>query len=145
MRAAVLTPTPGIEVRTFERHLTALRVKPEWLRGAGEGSEFVVGNLLLQAVMEHSQHAVEQIALGGGVPVTAVAPTATVSVCTGRDGDGGEWRAKPVPETGEWGGGRVEDPYDDFVGRYMFAFLRLNSQGIKAVSSPAAATGTAAE
>ncbi|MDH6523327.1 hypothetical protein M2163_000168 [Streptomyces sp. SAI-135] len=58
---------------------------------------------------------------------------------------GGEWRAKPVPETGEWGGGRVEGPYDDFVGRYMFAFLRLNSQGIKAVSSPAAATGTAAE
>ncbi|MGY1495070.1 hypothetical protein ACW4TU_00195 [Streptomyces sp. QTS52] len=32
-----------------------------------------------------------------------------------------QWRSEPVPEKGEWGGGRVDDPYDDFVGRYMFA------------------------
>ncbi|MEU5397367.1 hypothetical protein [Streptomyces tibetensis] len=55
-----------------------------------------------------------------------------------------QWRAEPVPETGEWGGGRIEDPYDDFVARYMFAFFRLNSQGITAVSSPGATEGTAA-
>ncbi|MEU6444969.1 hypothetical protein [Streptomyces sp. NPDC047046] len=53
-----------------------------------------------------------------------------------------QWRAETVPETGEWGGGRVEDPYDDFVGRYMFAFFRLNSQGITAVGSPGATRGT---
>ncbi|MFD7020867.1 hypothetical protein [Streptomyces sp. NPDC059928] len=41
-----------------------------------------------------------------------------------------QWRSEPVPEMGEWAGGRVEDPYDDFVGRYMFAFWRLMSQGI---------------
>lgn len=44
-----------------------------------------------------------------------------------------QWRAEPVPETGEWGGGRVEDPYDDFTGRYMFAFWRLITQGVTAV------------
>lgn len=41
-----------------------------------------------------------------------------------------QWRTEPVPETGEWGGGRVDDPYDDFVGRYMFAFWRLIAQGV---------------
>lgn len=51
-----------------------------------------------------------------------------------------QWRAEPVPEIGEWGGGRVDDPYDDFVGRYMFAFWRLISQGITAVG-PSQATG----
>lgn len=51
-----------------------------------------------------------------------------------------QWRAEAVPETGEWGGGQVEDPYDDFVARYMFAFFRLNSQGITAVG-PSRATG----
>lgn len=49
-----------------------------------------------------------------------------------------EWRAEPVPETGEWGGGQVEDLYDDFVGRYMFAFWRLNGQGVTAVGSSGA-------
>ncbi|MFF3663259.1 hypothetical protein [Streptomyces olivochromogenes] len=49
-----------------------------------------------------------------------------------------EWRAEPVPETGEWGGGQVEDLYDDFVGRYMFAFWRLNAQGVTAVGSSGA-------
>ncbi|WP_329328060.1 hypothetical protein [Streptomyces luteogriseus] len=46
-----------------------------------------------------------------------------------------QWRAEPVPETGEWGGGRVDDPYDDFVARYMFAFWRLNAQGVTTASS----------
>ncbi|MER5348541.1 hypothetical protein ABT030_51770 [Streptomyces mirabilis] len=56
-----------------------------------------------------------------------------------------QWRSEPVPETGEWGGGRVDDPYDDFVGRYMFAFWRLIAQGVTAVDpSPAASVRTAA-
>ncbi|MGW2965109.1 hypothetical protein ACWDGI_42620 [Streptomyces sp. NPDC001220] len=45
------------------------------------------------------------------------------------------WRTEPVSETGEWGGGRVDDPYDDFVGRYMFAFWRLIAQGVTAAGS----------
>ncbi|MFB7506151.1 hypothetical protein [Streptomyces broussonetiae] len=58
-----------------------------------------------------------------------------------------QWRSEPVAEIGEWGGGHVEDPYDDFVGRYMFAFWRLIAQGVTAVgpsqagSARAAATG----
>ncbi|MDL5199529.1 hypothetical protein [Streptomyces sp. ALI-76-A] len=51
-----------------------------------------------------------------------------------------QWRAEPVPETGEWGGGRVDDPYDDFVARYIFAFFRLITQGITA-AGPSRATG----
>lgn len=51
------------------------------------------------------------------------------------------WRSEPVPEMGEWGGGRVEDPYDDFVGRYMFAFWRLIAQGVTAVGPSQAASG----
>ncbi|WP_369253844.1 hypothetical protein [Streptomyces sp. R35] len=47
-------------------------------------------------------------------------------------GQASQWRTEPVPETGEWGGGRVDDPYDDFVGRYMFAFWRLITQGVTA-------------
>ncbi|MFE4682772.1 hypothetical protein ACFRNJ_18335 [Streptomyces sp. NPDC056721] len=43
-----------------------------------------------------------------------------------------QWRSEPVSEIGEWTGGRVEDPFDDFIGRYMFAFWRLISQGITA-------------
>ncbi|WP_308047947.1 hypothetical protein [Streptomyces sp. TRM72054] len=53
-----------------------------------------------------------------------------------------EWRAEPVPETGEWGGGRVDDPYDDFTGRYMFAFWRLITQGVTAAGPPQPAAGT---
>ncbi len=52
-----------------------------------------------------------------------------------------QWRSEPVPEIGEWGGGRVEDPYDDFTGRYMFAFWRLISQGITAAEQPQALSG----
>jgi hypothetical protein len=52
-----------------------------------------------------------------------------------------EWRAEPVPETGEWGGGQVEDLYDDFVGRYMFAFWRLIAQGVTAAGPSQAASG----
>jgi hypothetical protein len=52
-----------------------------------------------------------------------------------------QWRAEPVPETGEWGGGRVDDPYDDFVGRYMFACWRLLAQGVTAVGPSRAASG----
>ncbi|MFI9318121.1 hypothetical protein ACIG0B_33310 [Streptomyces althioticus] len=57
-----------------------------------------------------------------------------------------QWRAEPVPETGEWAGGRVDDPYDDFVGRYMFACWRLLAQGVTAVSPshPAPAVRTTA-
>ncbi|MCF3135582.1 hypothetical protein IPZ69_35740 [Streptomyces olivochromogenes] len=51
------------------------------------------------------------------------------------------WRSEPVPEIGEWGGGHVEDPYDDFVGRYMFAFWRLIAQGVTAVGPSQAAPG----
>ncbi|WP_236669881.1 hypothetical protein [Streptomyces antimycoticus] len=47
-----------------------------------------------------------------------------------------EWRAQPVDEIGEWGGGRVEDTYDDFAGRYMFAFWRLIAQGITTADHP---------
>ncbi|WP_244363277.1 hypothetical protein [Streptomyces aquilus] len=47
--------------------------------------------------------------------------------------DASQWRREPVSEMGEWAGGRVEDPYDDFVGRYMFAFWRLIAQGVTAV------------
>ncbi|WP_307841065.1 hypothetical protein [Streptomyces sp. GESEQ-4] len=55
-----------------------------------------------------------------------------------------QWRADPVPETGEWAGGRVEDPYDDFVCRYMFAFWRLNAQGVTAVGRSQNASGVSA-
>lgn len=41
-----------------------------------------------------------------------------------------QWRAEPVPEVGEWDGGIVEDAYDDFTARYMFAFWRLAAQGV---------------
>lgn len=34
--------------------------------------------------------------------------------------------------SGEWVGGRVEDPLDDFIGRYTCTFWRLISQGIAA-------------
>jgi hypothetical protein len=51
------------------------------------------------------------------------------------------WRSEPVPETGEWGRGRVDDPYDDFVGRYMFAFWRLIAQGVTAAGPSQAASG----
>ncbi|MEU3466028.1 hypothetical protein ABZ721_39585 [Streptomyces sp. NPDC006733] len=47
-----------------------------------------------------------------------------------------QWRSEPVPDMGEWDGRRVEDPYDDFVGRYMFAFWRLMSQGITTADRP---------
>ncbi|WP_405512067.1 hypothetical protein [Streptomyces canus] len=47
-----------------------------------------------------------------------------------------QWRAEPVPEIGEWDGGRVDDPYDDFVARYMFAFSRLITQGVTALGPP---------
>jgi hypothetical protein len=50
-----------------------------------------------------------------------------------------QWRSEPVPETGEWGGGRVDDPYDDFAGRYMFAFWRLIAQGVTTAERPTAA------
>ncbi|WP_328396713.1 hypothetical protein OHS70_12375 [Streptomyces sp. NBC_00390] len=40
------------------------------------------------------------------------------------------WRAEPVADIGEWAGGRVEDPDDDFACRYMFAFWRLVAQGV---------------
>jgi hypothetical protein len=52
-----------------------------------------------------------------------------------------EWRNEPVPETGEWGGGRVDDPYDDFVGRFMFAFWRLIAQGVTAASPSRGTSG----
>ncbi|UUU36658.1 hypothetical protein JIX56_46440 [Streptomyces sp. CA-210063] len=55
-----------------------------------------------------------------------------------------QWRAEAVPDTGEWGGGRVEDPYDDFTGRYMFAFWRLIAQGVTAVGPSPAASGVGA-
>lgn len=38
-------------------------------------------------------------------------------------------------------GGRVDDPYDDFVGRYMFAFWRLIAQGVTAAGPLQAASG----
>ncbi|MFI6685737.1 hypothetical protein [Streptomyces sp. NPDC050485] len=42
-----------------------------------------------------------------------------------------QWRAEPVPEVGEWGGGeQIVDTYDDFACRYMFAFWRLAAQGV---------------
>lgn len=51
------------------------------------------------------------------------------------------WRFEPDSEIGEWDGGRVEDPYDDFAGRYMFAFWRLIAQGVTAVSPLQPASG----
>jgi hypothetical protein len=35
----------------------------------------------------------------------------------------------------------VDDPYDDFVGRYMFAFWRLIAQGVTAAGPLQAASG----
>ncbi|MFK8912107.1 hypothetical protein [Streptomyces sp. YS-3] len=55
-----------------------------------------------------------------------------------------QWRAQEVPETGEWGGDRVDDTYDDFAGRYMFAFWRLIAQGITAADPPQTATPASA-
>lgn len=52
-----------------------------------------------------------------------------------------QWRSEPVPELGEWGGGRVEDKYDDFAGRYMFAFWRLIAQGVTAADHAGSAAG----
>ncbi|MFJ5804273.1 hypothetical protein [Streptomyces decoyicus] len=40
------------------------------------------------------------------------------------------WRAEPPADIGEWAGGRVDDPNDDFAFRYMFAFWRLVAQGV---------------
>lgn len=40
------------------------------------------------------------------------------------------WRAEPPADIGEWAGGQVHDPNDDFAVRYMFAFWRLVAQGI---------------
>ncbi|MFC5219605.1 hypothetical protein [Streptomyces coerulescens] len=45
------------------------------------------------------------------------------------------------PRDGEWGGGRVDDPYDDFVGRYMFAFWRLIAQGVTDASPSRGTSG----
>ncbi|MER8009620.1 hypothetical protein [Streptomyces sp. NPDC094149] len=56
-----------------------------------------------------------------------------------------EWRAEEVPETGEWGGGRVEGPYDDFVARYMFAFWRLITQGVTTASPSHTLPGACAD
>ncbi|WAU78383.1 hypothetical protein O1Q96_00610 (plasmid) [Streptomyces sp. Qhu-G9] len=52
-----------------------------------------------------------------------------------------QWRSEPVPEMGEWSGGQVEDPYDDFVGRYMFALWRLITQGVTAAGPSQAGAG----
>lgn len=56
-----------------------------------------------------------------------------------------QWRSEPVPEIGEWCGDRVENPYDDFVGRYMFAFWRLIAQGVTAVAPSPAVSGVHGE
>ncbi|MEV5673639.1 hypothetical protein AB0L28_33335 [Streptomyces sp. NPDC052503] len=51
------------------------------------------------------------------------------------------WRSEPVADIGEWAGGRVEDPDDDFACRYMFAFWRLVVQGITTTASTPRAPG----
>jgi transposase len=58
----------------------------EWIGGRrGEGDGFVEGDALCEAVVEAADHAIEEVALSGGVPVTGL-PTAVVmlmrSVCT---------------------------------------------------------------
>ncbi|MCP9211532.1 hypothetical protein [Streptomyces cucumeris] len=40
------------------------------------------------------------------------------------------WRAQPTGDIGEWTGGRIDDPNDDFACRYMFGFWRLVAQGV---------------
>ncbi|MFI1203563.1 hypothetical protein ACH4VR_29725 [Streptomyces sp. NPDC020883] len=47
-------------------------------------------------------------------------------------------RADPrcAPESAQWSGERIEDPYDDFAQRYLFAFWRLAAQGITTGFSP---------
>ncbi|MET9878558.1 hypothetical protein ABZZ36_28575 [Actinacidiphila glaucinigra] len=57
--------------------------------------------------------------------------------------EAGSWRAEPAPEVGEWGGGQVDDTYDDFTQRYMFAFWRLAAQGITTASTPTGRPPTA--
>ncbi|MGW0703341.1 hypothetical protein ACWD0A_29345 [Streptomyces sp. NPDC002867] len=47
------------------------------------------------------------------------------------------WRAEPVADIGEWAGGRVDDPDDDFACRYMYAFWRLVAQGVTTTQAPA--------
>jgi transposase len=50
----------------------------EWVVGRrGEGGGFVEGDALCEAVVEAADHAVEEVALSGGVPVTGL-PTAVV-------------------------------------------------------------------
>ena len=46
------------------------------------------------------------------------------------------WRAEPPPDIGEWSGGQVDDRYDDFTQRYMFAFWRLAAQGTTTTARP---------
>ncbi|WP_406349267.1 hypothetical protein OHA44_36995 [Streptomyces sp. NBC_00144] len=47
-----------------------------------------------------------------------------------------QWRAEPVADVGQWGGEQVEDTFDDFACRYMFAFWRLAAQGVTTGQSP---------
>ena len=54
--------------------------------------------------------------------------------------EAGSWRAEEPPEVGEWGGGHVDDSYDDFAQRYLFAFWRLAALGTT-TSTPLAAPG----
>ncbi|MFD4322676.1 hypothetical protein [Streptomyces sp. NPDC058548] len=40
------------------------------------------------------------------------------------------------PEEGQFGGGRIENVYDDFAARYAFAFWRLAAQGVTVLGAP---------
>jgi NADPH:quinone reductase len=55
----------------------------KFLRGVGEGDVLVVGLAGGQAVVEAAEEAAEQVALGGGVPVTGIAPAVVVAAGAG--------------------------------------------------------------
>jgi hypothetical protein len=53
--------------------------------------------------------------------------------------DAARWRSETPPEIGEWRGERVDNQYDDFPHRYLFAFWRLAAQGTTTADSAPAA------
>lgn len=54
-------------------------------------------------------------------------------------------RRSPAPDTAQWNGESVEDPYNDFAERYLFAFWRLAAQGITAITGQAPPNADRAE
>ena len=56
----------------------AIRMSSCWLEDGGESGLLGVGLASLEAMVQTAEHAVEQVALGGGVPVSALAAPVVV-------------------------------------------------------------------